>query len=278
MNRRLLHSPKPVGPLAGMPSTDLLTAKKDVKSAQRALEVLELLVHSETPLTFSEIGQELGYPRSSLFGLLNTLLSRHWLDFDEKTRKYRLGIRTFEAGNAYLRSIDLVQVARPRMERNRDELDEIVQISMLDGRYNVYLGKVEGGQHLRLASEVGRRLEAHATALGKMLLAGLSDEELARLDLPEPLERFTSSTITSHTALRAALRQARERGFATDDEEHTMGVRCVAVPIRDHTGRTIAALSVSIPTVRFSNERGQKALALLQTAVAAISRDLGYRP
>lgn len=248
-----------------------------VKSAQRTLSVLELLARSEVPLTFSEIGEHLDYPRSSLFGLLNTLLDRHWLERDAQTRRYRLGVRTFEAGNAYLRSIDLVQIARPRMERIRDELDETVQISVRDGRYNVYLGKVEGGQNLRLASEVGRRLEAHTTALGKVLLAGLGDDELARLALPEPLERFTARTITTGAALRTELRQIRERGYATDNEEHTMGVRCVAVPICNHTGNTIAALSVSIPTVRFTAERGQRALALLLEAVASISGELGYR-
>lgn len=253
-------------------------AKEGVKSAQRALNVLELLVSAETPLTFGEIGARLDYPRSSLFGLLNTLLDRHWIELDEQTRKYRLGIRTFEAGNAYLRSIDLIEVARPRMERIRDELDEIVQFSVLDGRWNVYLCKVEGGQNLRLASEVGRRLQAHATALGKMLLAGLPNAEFVRLRFPEPLERFTPSTIATLPALRAALVEARARGYAVDDEEHTIGVRCFAMPIRNHAGQTIAALSVSFPTVRFTEERGQQALTLLREAVDAISRDLGYRP
>jgi DNA-binding IclR family transcriptional regulator len=261
-----------------MTSIERAPVKEGVKSAQRALSVLELLVSSETPLTFGEIGARLDYPRSSLFGLLNTLLDRHWIALDEQTRKYRLGVRTFEAGNAYLRSIDLVAIARPRMERIRDALDEVVQFSILDGRWNVYLCKVEGGQNLRLASEVGRRLPAHATALGKMLLAGLSEEQFDALDWPESLQQFTVNTITTPAELRAALIQARAEGHATDNEEHTIGVRCFAMPIRNHSGQTIAALSVSFPTVRFTEERGRQALALLQDAVSAISRDLGYRP
>jgi len=261
-----------------MTSTERAPAKDGVKSAQRALSVLELLVSSETPLTFGEIGAKLDYPRSSLFGLLNTLLDRHWIELDEQTRKYRLGVRTFEAGNAYLRSIDLVEIARPRMERVRDVLDEIVQFSVLDGRHNVYLCKVEGGQNLRLASEVGRRLPAHATALGKMLLAGLSEEQFDRLDWPAALQRFTPSTITTTIELKNELARARELGYTIDNEEHTIGVRCFAKPILNHSGQTIAALSVSFPTVRFTEERGQQALTLLQEAVSAISRDLGYRP
>jgi DNA-binding IclR family transcriptional regulator len=260
-----------------MTATGRAPAREGVKSAQRALSVLELLVSSDAPLTFAEIGARLDYPRSSLFGLLNTLLDRHWIELDEKTRRYRLGIRTFEAGNAYLRSIDLVQLAHPHMERIRDELDEIVQFSVLDGRWNVYLCKVDGGQNLRLASEVGKRLQAHATALGKALLAGLSEEAFDRLDFPDPLERFTPNTLASEDDLRRELALTRARGYATDVEEHTIGVRCFAMPIRNHAGQTVAALSVSFPTVRFTEARGEQALALLREATGAISRDLGWR-
>lgn len=252
--------------------------REGVKSAERALSVLELLTGSETHLTFAEIGSRLDYPRSSLFGLLNTLLNRHWIELDDQTRKYRLGIRTFEAGTAYLRSIDLVGIAMPHMERIRDELDEVVQFSILDGKTNVYLGKVEGGQHLRLASEVGRRLPAYTTALGKMLLAGLSEEQFDALDWPEELRRFTPNTIGTTAELKTELQRIREAGYATDNEEHTIGVRCFAMPILNHSGQTIAALSVSFPTVRFTPERGQRALVLLREAVTATSTDLGYRP
>jgi DNA-binding IclR family transcriptional regulator len=261
-----------------MSVTEPTSRREGVKSAQRALTVLELLARSEAPLTFGEIGAALDYPRSSLFGLLNTLLDRHWLEFDGQSRKYWLGIRTLEAGSAYLRSIDLVQLARPHMERVRDLLDETVQLAVLEGRFNIYIGKVEGTQHLRLASEVGLRLAAHATALGKMLLAGLSKEELERLMATVRLERFTPQTITDFATLHRELDRTRERGYATDDEEHTLGVRCVAVPIRDHAGRTVAALSVSFPTVRYTDRRRERARVLLLEAVAGISQGLGHQP
>ena len=249
-----------------------------VKSAQPALMVLELLTRSEKPLSFAEIGAELAYPRSSLFGLLRTLQDRNWIELDEQSRRYRLGIRTMEAGNAYLRSIDLVQLAHPQMVRVRDAIEETVQLSVLDGRFNIYLGKVEGKQALRLASEVGRRLEAHTTALGKAMLAGLSDEEFYRLFDGVALEGFTATTVVDLDQLRAELAVIRRRGYATDNEEHTLGVRCVALPVRNHTGQTVAALSVSFPSVRYSDERADLARALLDEAVAAVSHGLGYRP
>ncbi len=249
-----------------------------VKSAQRALMVLELLTRSEWPLSFAEIGAELEYPRSSLFGLLKTLQDRHWVALDEQTRRYSLGIRTMEAGNAYLRSIDLVQLAQPQMVQVRDGIEETVQLSVLDGRFNVYLGKVEGKQSLRLASEIGRRLEAHTTALGKMMLAGLSDDELNRLFAGIELEAFTPYTITDFDQLKLELIRTRQRGYATDDEEHTRGVRCVALPIRNDRGQMVAGLSVSFPTVRYTDEQAHIARELLSEAVTAISRELGYSP
>lgn len=249
-----------------------------VKSAQRALSIIELLARSESSMTFPEIGDATGFPRSSLFGLLKTMVDMRWLELDERSRKYRLGIRTLEAGNAYLRSIDLVELVRPQMERICAAVDETVQLAVLDGRYNVYVAKVEGTGHLRLASEVGRRLEAHATALGKMLLAGLSDAELDRLLGEVKLERFTPSTITDVDQLKQELALSAARGYAVDNEDHTRGVRCFAVPIHNHAGKTIAALSVSFPTVRFTERRGERARSLLMDAARAVEQELGYRP
>lgn len=248
-----------------------------VKSADRALAILELLVQVNHPLSFADIGSALGYPRSSLFGLLGTLQSRGWIDQDDRTRTYRLGIRTFEAGNAYQRSLSLLSIALPHMERIRDALDETVQISMLEGRYNIYLGKVEGGKRLRLASDVGVRLEAHATALGKMILADLTDTEFSTLFAGVSLESFSPNTITSIPALKEELAISRERGYAIDNEEYTQGLRCFALPIRNHTDRTVAALSVSFPTVRLTEDRELAARAMLETAVTQISAVLGYQ-
>lgn len=248
-----------------------------VKSAQRALAILELLTGREEPLSFAAIADELGYPRSSLHGLLRTLTERGWLELDPTTRHYRLGIRTWEAGSTYMRAVSLTDRARPYMRWVCDRVDETIQLAVLDGRYNVYIAKVEGKQRLVLDSEVGRRLEAHATALGKMLLASLPDDELARCFAGVTLEQFAAATITDFAALRAALRTIRERDYALDDEEYTLGVHCVAVPVRDHTGQVVAALSVAFTSVRFSEDRRQQALGWLREATAELSAALGYR-
>lgn len=248
-----------------------------VKSAGRALSILELLTKQERQLTFGEIADSLGYPRSSLHGLLRTMTDRGWIELDPATRRYSLGIRTWEAGSTYLRAVGLAERARPYMERVRDALQETVQLAVLDGRYNVYVAKAEGSQRLVLASEIGRRLEAHATGLGKVLLAGLTAEELRERLGDEKLERFTESTITEPDQLAAELARIREQGYGEDREEYTIGVRCVAAPVHDHHGRVVAAMSVSFATVRFNDERRDATRDLLIEASRGLSVALGHQ-
>jgi DNA-binding IclR family transcriptional regulator len=248
-----------------------------VKSAKRSLEILELITSRETGLTFRQIGDELGLPRSSLHGLLATLVEAGWVEYNAETKAYWLGIRTLEVGNAYLRSMDVPARARPLMERIRDAIDETVQLSVLDGRFNVYVGKVDGRQALALASAVGRRLPAHATGVGKVLLAGMSQPAVERLMGGIELEQFTEHTLADKDRLYRALTRIRGNGYATDEQEYTVGVRCVAVPLRAQGGEVVAAMSVSAPAIRFDNPRCQRALALLLDASMEVSTALGYK-
>jgi DNA-binding IclR family transcriptional regulator len=248
-----------------------------VKSAKRTLDILVLLTGREARMTFTELSEALDLPRSSLHGLLSTLTESGWVTYDSASRTYGLGIRTLEAGNAYLRTDDLPSRARPFMERIRDALDETVQLSVLDGRFNVYVAKVDGQQTLVLASAVGRRLPAHATGVGKVLLAGLDRTTLDRLLSQVKLERFTKNTVTDKATLYRRLQSIRDAGYGTDEEEYTIGVRCVAVPVRDQQGRAIAAMSVSVPIIRFDDQISARALALLLEAMSELSAALGYQ-
>lgn len=251
-------------------------ASQAVKSAERTLEILDLLTTADRPLTFTEIGRALSYPRSSLHSLLHTMADRHWLETADSGRAYALGIRAWEAGRTYLRAISLADRALPYMERLRDRLDETVQLAILDGRYNVYVAKATGSQRLILASEVGRRLEAHATGLGKVLLAGLPNDQLEKRFKGVVMERFTKNTIKDLPSLKRELRTIRERGYGTDDEEYTLGVACVAAPVRDSAGSVIAAMSVSVPMVRGAVLR-KGGPRLLLDAADGLSKALGYQ-
>jgi DNA-binding IclR family transcriptional regulator len=248
-----------------------------IKSAKRTLDILELMISRESGLSFQEIGQALNVPRSSLHGLLATLVESGWINYDRVTKTYWLGVRSLESGNAYLRALNIPDRARPVMERIRDAVGETVQLSVLDGRFNVYVGKADGRQALALASGVGRRLPAHATGTGKVLLAGLSQPAVEGLLGPVDLERFTKHTLVDKAALYRRLNLIRSRGYGTDDEEVTIGVRCVAVPLRNQSGEVIAAMSVSVPAIRFDKGTSKRALGLLLEGAAELSVALGYQ-
>lgn len=245
-----------------------------VKSARRALEILEHLTRG--PIVFSRLADELGYPRSSLHGLLGTLTEMGWVELDPRTRTYSLGIRAWEAGRAYLRARDLVERAVPYMEQVRDRLDETVQLAVLDGRDVVYVARVDGSQRLVTSYSVGGRVGAHASAGGKALLSLLPEGELERRLAGVTLERYTSGTIRTRKQLEAALAEARTLGYGVDEEEYTVGVRCLAVPVLDHEGRAVAALSVSVPIVRFGERQQSRALAALRESARLLSQALGY--
>ncbi|MEQ4716576.1 IclR family transcriptional regulator [Nonomuraea sp. B19D2] len=249
-----------------------------VKSAERALEIIEVLTQRHRGMTFAEICTVLDLPKSSAHGLLGTMVGRGFVAFDETARRYSLGVRVWEAGQAYLATVDLERAALPIMEGIRDELNEIVQLAILDGIDNLYVAKVDPDQALMLASRVGARIPAHTTALGKALLAGLDDAEVRRRFEGVAFTRFTDHTIGSIEELVTELTSVRRLGYATDRGEYTPGIFCVGVPVRDHTGRVRAGMSVSVPEVRLSPALRRRMLDTLVRNCAELSSRLGYRP
>lgn len=240
-----------------------------VKSAARAMEIVELLT-ARGPLGFTEICQELSLPRSSAHGLLTTMREHGFLTMDETSRCYGIGLRLWEAGQRYLRDLDVVAAAMPSMKRIRAELGETVQLAVLDGIENVYIGKLEGHHPLQLVSHVGSRLPAYSTGLGKALLAELPDDEVEARFADVPFQRFTDSTLAGVPVLLAELRAARDRGYATDRGEFSPGVFCVAAVLRGVPGTTVA-VSVSIPDIRASAETRRRAVDVVRQESTALS-------
>jgi IclR family acetate operon transcriptional repressor len=249
-----------------------------VKSADRVLTLVELLTENRDGLTFTELQDLTGWPRSSLYGLLRTMADRHHLEFDPHSQRYRIGVRIWEAGQAFNWGIKIAELAMPHLEEAGARLNETVQLAVLDGVENIYIAKVDSSHPLKLDSFVGARLPAYATGIGKALLAGLDESELdQRLEGIE-LTQYTDTTITSMDDLRQLLRDIRTQGFAIDNEELTLGVRCWAVPVLDVAGRVTAAVSTSIPSARVSEGTEDDALDVLTEIAAKISSQLGHKP
>jgi len=235
-----------------------------VKSAARALDVLEHLAATPEGASFPTLCSELNLPKSSLHALLATMVERGWVYLHESTRLYRIGVRAWQVGRSFVGLEALAQLAQPHLEAASDELNETVQLAVLDGTDNVYVAKVDSDHPLQLVSRVGSRLPAYATGLGKVLLADLEPEELRRRMRGVEFQRFTDRTITDLAALERALAEARANGFAQDEGEYTTGVFCVAVPIVGATGAVVAAMSCSVPSPRFDGTDQARA-ALIAT-------------
>jgi DNA-binding IclR family transcriptional regulator len=249
-----------------------------VKSADRVLTLIQLLTEHGHGLTFTELQEVTGWPRSSLYGLVRTMAERSHLSFSSQTQKYRIGIRLWEAGQGFERGVELVDLAMPLLEAAKEQLGETIQLAVLDGIENIYIAKSEAGHALRLDSFVGARLPAFATGIGKVLLAGLEEAELDHRLRNVILVAHTSTTITDMGALREVLRKIRTQGYALDNQEYTLGVCCYAVPIYGGAGTVVASVSVSIPSVRVSEGIEEEALRVLSGTSRNLSAELGYSP
>lgn len=242
-----------------------------VKSADRVLAVLDLLAQ-RGPLTFAEIVAGLDLPKSSAHNLLATMAARGYVERDAGA--FVLGIRVWEIAQGEHRVERLRRALRALMARLVAATQETVQLATLEGFEAVYLEIAESPRPMKLTSHIGGRLPAHATGLGKTLLAFLDDDEVLERLGARRLEARTEQTITTPEALLDALRLIRRRGYGTDDEEFAVGLRCIAMPIRDRDGVVEAAMSVSMPTPRWSEEIAAQARFHLADTVAEAERRL----
>ncbi len=257
------------------PAIAAVSRPAHVKSASRALDIIEGLAAEPNGLAFTELARRQAIPKSSLHALLTVLTDRGYVELDAERRTYGLGIRTWEVGQAWATRRSLVDLAIPVMEQVVRNINETTQLAVLDGIENVYLAKVDCSHPIRLQSEVGKRLYAHATGLGKVLLAAHSDDDLrARYD-GQPFPQVESSPIRSLDRLLQVVAGVRDRGFATDDQEYTPGLRCVAVPVYTGEHQVVASISAAIPLMRAGPEQMANALRTVAAASIDLSRALG---
>ncbi|MGW6563769.1 IclR family transcriptional regulator [Streptomyces sp. NPDC054975] len=251
---------------------------RHVPAVARALDILELFLTGEETLAAPDVVRRLGLPRTTVHELLTTLAARHYLvHAPDHPGRYRLGVRTYQLGSRYAEQLDLAAEGRQVAGEVAETCDETVHVALLEDTDVIYVAKVDSTHAVRMVSAAGRRLPAHCTAVGKMLLASLPPAELdSRIDGRE-LVAMTPHSITDPAALRSALAEIRERGIATEHRESNPDVSCVAAPVRDSTGRVVAALSVSVPVIRWSEDRERDLAELAAKGAADLSVRLGHR-
>ncbi|TAM31850.1 MAG: IclR family transcriptional regulator [Rhodanobacter sp.] len=254
------------------PSTTERPAPAAVKSADRAVVLLETLASSDHTLTLTELQQTLDVPKSSLYMLLQTLVARGWLSCDTRLGTYGVGVRALLVGTSYLDHDRVVQVASRAINELRAQINETVHLARLDGSDVVYLASRESEHHLRVISRVGRRVAAYATSLGKALLATRSNNEVDAL-LPTTLAPLTPNTVCDKRLLHKQLDEFRKLGYAYEREENTPGLCCFAVALPNSTP-AFDAISCSVPSARITKEHENEIVSGLFDAARVIGDSL----
>lgn len=256
---------------------DSRATRYNATSLARALTILDVFGPRTAALGVSEIARSLGARAGSLYPALSTLERFGYLERDSEKR-FRLGLKLLERGHALLANTGLPERAKPVLRDLARRLTVNAHLAVLHRGQVVYLDREEGSPNVVFPSVVGRLVPAHCTALGKVLLAHLEQDERRELLADHPLERRTRRTITSLRRLERDLADVRARGYAVDRQEFQEGVVCVAAPVRDHTGKVVAATSVSLLNVRAKAARMRKITREVVRTAALISQAIGYSP
>ncbi|MBI4493794.1 MAG: helix-turn-helix domain-containing protein [Chloroflexi bacterium] len=225
-----------------------------VHALERGLAVLRCFGAERPSLSLSELASLLGWSRTAPYRLVYTLQRLGYLVQDPQTKRYRLGPGVLELGFEYLHGLPLPELAQPYLEQLCQQTGASAHLAILDGREIVYLARAAPRRISATNLHVGSRLPAHATSLGKVLLASQPAEALERLLSEGPLARCTERTIVDPEQLRQTLDAVRAQGFAVSDQEFEAGIRSVAAPIFDTRGAIAAAINVSAPAPLLSDE------------------------
>ena len=223
--------------------------EKQMSAVMRTISILEALSEVEG-INLEALSKKTELPKATLLRFLSTLISQGYV-YRDGADMYHLTLKMFSVGSRSLRHMDLINTAKPFAKELCQTLGETVHMGILEDGNAVYVLKEESSYTLRMYSRVGKVIPLYCTAIGKIFLSEMSDDELGAYLSSHRLKPFTPKSITSEEELREELSAIRENGWSMDDEEHEMNIRCIAAPIKDYSGKTIAAISVSWPVFRF---------------------------
>jgi len=223
--------------------------KYPIHSVENAFYLLETLVANGLELGIAELCKKISLPKGTVHRLLGTLKNLGYIEQNPQNRKYYLTVKTFKLGTAVTDKIGLVQII-PYMKEISRKFNEAVNLAILDRDEIIYLYSMGSDNTLKLDLRIGSNQPAYCAAVGKVLLASLSEQELDGYLQRVKLKSYTLYTITSKEYLKKDLKLIREKGYSFVNEEYMVGVSCVAVPLKDNRGKVCAGLSFSVPTVR----------------------------
>jgi DNA-binding IclR family transcriptional regulator len=248
-----------------------------VNTVLKSIRILDLLAGTPN-MGLSEIVRALELPKSSVYGLLETLAAEQLVERNEDTGRYHLGVRLVEFGNRAQLELDICRIAAPFLQGLNVEFDETAHLTVLDRDEVLYVDCVESRRRLRTYSVIGVRAPLYCTSVGKAILAFQPESEIRRIAREKGTPKITETTIDSEEKLLAEAAEIRKQGYAVDNMEHEDHLRCVGAPIRNARGTVFASLSLSGPAERNTPERIREMAPHVVGAGLEISRRLGYRP
>ncbi|GAK60609.1 transcriptional regulator, IclR family [Candidatus Vecturithrix granuli] len=252
-----------------------------IQTIERVADILDALAQYPGGMSLGELSENVQLPKGTTHRFLSSLIYFGFVRQETTTKHYSLGFKLVELGNRLLNQLDLREEARPFLVDLAQRIKETVHLVILDQQEIVYIDKLDAVNHdvgFRMTSRVGLRVPAHACASGKILLAHLSEEDLKQFIATKELKKITENTISDPEILKEQLKKIRAQGFALDEQEREKGVRCVAAPIRNESGKVVAAISISGTTVHLTKKIIENELRKEVVATAlAISRKLGFR-
>ncbi|WP_294569987.1 IclR family transcriptional regulator [uncultured Arthrobacter sp.] len=244
-----------------------------IGSVDNALRLLHLFSEQAT-VRIADASRELGVARSTAHRMVQMLQYRGLVSQDSETRAYRAGPELVRMALSIVQQLDVRSVAVPVMKQVRDQVNETVHLSELRGDKVLFLNSIEGTRSVRVGSRMGMTMPAHSTSAGKVLLAGLSTQEVRAIYTASRLPSATDQTITSVRDLLAELELARMNGYASNFGESEAGVHAVAVPIRDANSHVRAALAIAAPPERLAKSQLAEMVSVLQPAAKIIGEAL----
>ncbi len=249
-----------------------------IQSVSHALDILESFTKTEDELGVTELSKRLGLHKNNVFRLLATLEHRGYIEQNPSTENYRLGVKTLQIGSIFIEQRECRRQARPILENLMVTSGETTVVAVLRGNKVIYMDSVETDKTVRAVSRIGALLPAHCTAVGKVQLAQLSSAEIERLYPDKTLPGLTGRSMSTRDDLLAELKRVADLGYALENEEAETDVRGVAVPVKDYSKNVIAAIGITAPVSRLTDDLLAKGgiIKLLQESGQSLSTKLGF--
>lgn len=252
---------------------------KQLESVSAVLKTFGILreLGTQKDIGVSELAQRLTMSKSTVYRFLQTMKSLGYVSQEGESENYSLTLKLFELGSTALEHVDLVEHSDIEMRRISELTSEALHLGALDDAHIIYIHKIDSKYNLRMHSRIGRRNPLYSTAIGKVLLADYCTEQVKRILQNVEFVRSTEHTHDNIDSFLEELTTVRELGYGEDKEEQEVGLRCLAVPVYDRFNNVIAGMSISLPTIRFTEEKKNRYISELHTAAARVSGKLGCK-